>query len=605
MASHAAESIPPPRDRQSRSWSEKTEKGAEAPELESNSYSVDGITIKDESSANSTRAGEVKGEEGQAPVQGEEEAQYLELPKLVVLFVGLCLSVLLVALDNTIIATAIPRITDQFHAIDTIGWFGSAYLLTACALQLLYGKLYTFFNIKAVFLTAITIFEIGSAICGSAPNASALVVGRAVAGVGSAGIFSGALTIIAYSTPLHKRPIYTGIIGAMYGLSSVAGPLLGGALTDHVSWRWCFYINIPIGAVAFVVVVFLLKAPPRKKEGVPLKERLIQLDPLGTAVFVPSIVCLLLALQWGGTTYAWSSARIIVLLALFVVLLATFIGIQIWCGDSATIPPRILKHRSIIGAFLFAICFGGTYLTAFYFLPIWFQAIKGVSATSSGIHTLPLLLGNTVAAISSGILVSKLGYYTPFFYISVTFLAIGSGLLTTFTVDTNHPKWIAYQVLFALGSGSGFQQPIICTQTVLPLEDVPIGQAALLFTQLLGGSIFISVGNNIFSNHLVSNLQNEKIPGLDPHVIISAGATEIRNIVPKEYLPQALVAYNTALTKVFQTCVILACVACLGAALVEWRSVKKESARRKEEGQRKAAGKAADDVAVAPDTAET
>jgi len=174
------------------------------------------------------------------PVE-EPETEYASGLKLATIMVALCLAVFLVALDNTIIATAIPKITDDFSALNDIGWYASSYLLTSCAFQLLFGKFYTIFSIKWVFLIAIAIFELGSLICGVAPTSIALIIGRAIAGVGSAGIFSGGLIIIAYSVPLPKRPIYTGLVGAMYGIASVVGPLLGGAFTDHLTWRWCFY----------------------------------------------------------------------------------------------------------------------------------------------------------------------------------------------------------------------------------------------------------------------------------------------------------------------------------------------------------------------------
>lgn len=222
----------------------------------------------------------------------------------------------------------------------------------------MFGKLYSFFPIKGIFLFSVVLFEVGSAICGAAPTSAVFILGRAVAGVGGAGILSGVIIIIVHAVPLAKRPLYQGLFGAVFGLASVVGPLLGGAFTSGVSWRWCFYINLPIGGVAFVLVALLLKVPDTKDVRLPLRAKLAQLDALGTTFLIPGVVCLLLALQWGGLEYAWNSPRIIALLVLGIVLMIGFILVQIYMPKTATIAPRIFKQRSILAGFWATICIG-------------------------------------------------------------------------------------------------------------------------------------------------------------------------------------------------------------------------------------------------------
>lgn len=504
----------------------------------------------------------------------EDDHEYPKAWKLGVITIALCLSVFCMALDNTIIATAIPRITDQFKALDDVGWYGSSYLLTTCATQLIYGKFYTFYSIKWVYISALFIFELGSLICGVAPNSEALIIGRAIAGVGSAGIFSGAILIIASAVPLRQRPTYMGLIGGMYGIASVAGPLLGGVFTDRLTWRWCFYINLPFGAVtaAFIIPFFDIKRKGAKQQAT-WKEQVAKFDLYGTALFLPAIICLLLALQWGGTTYAWNNGRIIALLVLFAILTAGFIGVQIWRQENATVPPRVFLNRNVWGSALFISMLGAAFFVVVYYLPLWFQAIKGASATKSGIMNLPAILGLVIVSMIGGAAVTAIGYYTPFMLTSSILMSVGAGLLTTFTTSTHHSEWIGYQFIFGAGVGFGMQQPLVAVQTVLPKNDIPIGTAIIMFSQTLGGALFISVGQNVFSNQLVRNLQ-AVVPDLDPRIVTLTGATAIKEVVEERFLKGVLIAYNDALTQTLYVSVATACLSLVGAAFVQWKSMK-------------------------------
>ncbi|KAJ5113149.1 hypothetical protein N7456_001683 [Penicillium angulare] len=516
----------------------------------------------------------------EAKDKSENEEQLLTGLRLVLVIVALLCAMFLVALDRTIIATAVPKISDEFHAIGDIAWYASAYLLTSSATQLLWGRVYTFYSTKIIFLAAVIVFEVGSAVCGAAPNSTAFIIGRAIAGIGSAGIFNGSTVIITQILPLHKRPMFVGLMGSTFGISSIVGPLLGGAFTDRVTWRWCFYINLPIGGLTLVVAAIFLHAPTVTTKA-SLKRQIIRLDPLGTALFLPGVICFLLALQWGGTTYAWGNARIIVLFILAGVLLIAFIAVQVWRQEDATIPPRIIKQRSVASGAVYTSCVSGAMITMLYALPLWFQGVKDTTAVQSGIDNIPMVLALVVASILSGAAINNTGHYVPFMFIATVLMATGAGLITTFKLDTNHAAWIGYQVLFGLGLGSGMQQPTMAAQTVLDQADVSIGVAVMFLFQSLGGAIWVAVSQNLYTNYLTSELP--AISGIDSGSILSAGATGLASLVPADKLHAVLVVYNAALHRAFILPVALSCAMILPALGMEWRNVKKESEKREKE----------------------
>ncbi|KAL9087327.1 MAG: hypothetical protein Q9159_003673 [Coniocarpon cinnabarinum] len=530
------------------------------------------------------------------------------------------LAVFLASIDRTIIAVAIPAISDHFNSFADIAWYEASYLLSFCTLQLPTGRLYvcfpksfqserllitarfiqTNFTPKWVFIPLVIIFEIGSVVCAAAPTSDAFIVGRTIAGIGGAGILSGATIIIVDLLPLRQRPKYQGGLGAVVALSAILGPLIGGVFTSKVTWRWCFWINLPIGALAIVSLLVILPASPpaQKLEGTP-RQKLAKLDPLGNSLLIPGIICLLFALQFGGTRYAWNDARIIALLVVGLILLLAFAAVEIWVvGENGVIPRRIVCQRSIASGILVNLGQGGAFLVSSFYLPIWFQAIKGFSAVDAGIRLLPYFLGSVAFVISSGFIISKTGYYTPWLIGGLALIIVGSGLLTTFKVSTNTGEWVGYQVSFpndasawfvvastdhvepqiVLGAGVGMslQQTIIAAQTVLPKEDVPIGVTVMGFAQIFGGTLFVPVCQAILANTLSSELSS-KIPGVDSSTVTSAGATDIRNLVPRPDLSIFLDAYNKALDNVFYVAVGLASVALLASCFVEWKSVKRST----------------------------
>ena len=344
---------------------------------------------------------------------GDDDSHYPTGIKFAATLIAVCCVLVLTGLDITIISTAIPAITDHFHTVEDIGWYVSAYRLTSCACQFAFGKLYSLYPIKTIFLIAVGIFEAGNLLAATAPSSKALVFSRAFSGLGAAGILSGCFTIATHTVPLRHRPILNGGAALVEELASVAAPMIGGVLTDRISWRACFWINIPLGALAVVIITFYFESP-RISDNLHLStsEKFRRLDILGSAIFVATITCLLLALQWGGARYAWSDARVVVLLVLFAVLTVVFAYWQYRQQDAGVVPPRIIMQRSIAFGAVFAGLNNGALTVVSNYLSIYFQAVKGTTATKSGVLSVPMIVGLGIACMISGVGTSVVGYYT-------------------------------------------------------------------------------------------------------------------------------------------------------------------------------------------------
>ncbi|KAK2028471.1 major facilitator superfamily transporter [Colletotrichum zoysiae] len=520
--------------------------------------------------------------------------------KVFVIWLAVALGVLCTFLDEGIIATAIPRITDDFGSLADVGWYGSAYQMTLCAFQLVFGRLYSQFDIKIVFLASLAVFEIGSLVCAASPSSAAFIAGRAVAGLGASGLQSGCLVLISAALPAKKLPTYVGAIGMVYGVAAVLGPVVGGLITNsYLTWRWCFYINLPIAAPPALATLFLIRSPPPTEEQRrPWPQKIRGLDYLGMALLLPGITSLLLALQLGGALFAWHDKRTVACFVVAGVLVAGFVAEQWRMGEDALVPPRLAKMRVVMFGALFGFCLDGAFFTLVYYVrvfithaalssssssclrpltqvPLWFQAIQGATPEQSGVRYLALCLAFIFTIFLSGWGVTKTGYYQPFMLAGTVLLSVGSGLLSTLQATSGADRWIPFQVVAGLGIGVSTQQAAVAVQSSLGEADVAIGVAVVLFFQCLGPTTAITVAQAVFASSLTSGIA-AGMPGVDPNVIRGSGATQLKDLVPPEQFDALLHIYNHAITRTYLVAAALAAASIIGVVGVGLKKIQSE-----------------------------
>ncbi|KAK9767376.1 hypothetical protein K7432_002911 [Basidiobolus ranarum] len=481
----------------------------------------------------------------------------LPFAKLMLVFLGLALSILLAGLDQTIVATALPKIASDFGAFNEIAWVATAYMLTATACQPLYGKFSDIFGRKAAFLFAIIIFEVGSALCGSSQSMTMLIVARAVAGIGGGGIQGMVFIIISEIVPIRERGKYQGFIGATYGISSVLGPLLGGIFTDDVTWRWAFYINLPIGALTVVVVSLYLNLPVAKSS---LMDKLKRIDFLGTILLLGFIITLLLPTQWGGNQYPWNSAKIIALYCVSGVLLIAFVIVEYRFAAEPIVPCRLFAMRTPLFTFITMFFFGMGFFGLIYYIPLYFQIVRGDSATTSGLEMLPMMLSVSMCSIISGLTVTKTGIIVVWCWVGSAIMTVGTGLLTLWNADTGRGEQIGFLLVVGIGAGCCIQTLIFAGQSAVTHKDMGVVTALSTFFRSIGGVLGIAIFGAIFNNKLTEGLEN-----LSFHIPVKEATNnfEFLNTLPAEERRETVDVYVHVLRTIYTIAIFMVGIAFL------------------------------------------
>jgi len=473
-------------------------------------------------------------------------------PRIIPIFIALMVAMLLSSLDQTILGTALPTIVGELDGVQHMLWVATAYILGATVVMPVYGKLGDLFGRKTIFLVALSIFIAGSIVGGFATNMELLIAGRAIQGVGGGGLMILSQAIIADVVPPRDRGKYGGFIGAVFAFSAVVGPLLGGLFTDSLTWRWAFWINIPLGIAAIVTAAVFIRLPKRANRVKP------KIDYLGTALIAIATTGLVLVTSWGGTEYEWDSLVIISLIVTTVVAAALFVLAEHKAVEPI-IPLSLFRDRNFTITTVAGLLTGVAMFGAIGYMPTFLQIANGINATESGLLLLPMLVGLLLTAVGSGILMSKTGRYKWMPITGAALIGVALVLFSTLTADTS--PFVTGVYLFVLGAGLGLtiQVLVLIVQNSVPHKVLGTATAANAFFREIGATVGSAVVGSVFATRLTAQLadtfgtgENAEANSLTPAAI---------NALPKELHDLISTAYADALTPIYLFLVPLMLVA--------------------------------------------
>ncbi|KPM35643.1 hypothetical protein AK830_g10933 [Neonectria ditissima] len=503
---------------------------------------------------------------GMTPPPGSKaddpEAGRTTLQTFLIMF-ALCTALFLAALDMTIITTAIPTIANEFHSSAGYIWIGSAYLLGNAAFVPTWGKISDIFGRKPVILVAAVIFWIGSLLCAVSNGMGMLIASRAIQGLGGGGLIVLPNIAISDLFSMRNRGMYFGILGMVWALASAIGPVLGGVFTSKATWRWCFYINLPISVIAVLILIFVLKLHNPKT---PMKEGLLAIDWFGSLLIIGGTIMWLLGLEFGGVTFPWKSATTICLIVFGILIVGMFLVYEWKVAKYPIIPIRLFHNQNSVAAFGLAFTHAFTFMSGSYWLPLYFQGVLGATSLLSGVYLLPYVLALSFISAGCGIFIKKTGMYKLVIVAGLLVTVLGFGLFIDLEPRANWTKIIIFQIVAGIGIGPNFQAPLIALQTNVEPRDIGSATASFSFIRQMGTSISVVVGGVIFNNEMEKQypkLERELGPELAKSLSGSNAASSVQLV--GELKGHDGVVAKTAYWESLQTMyIVYTCFAALG-----------------------------------------